>query len=363
MFYIIIGIFIGIILNFIPVINPMGAVEIYPEWNSSINSIENIQYSSNQTLNVKFPISTETGIYLLSSDGRLLKKKNLDTSLVSVSGNGEYCAQYEKASAHVEFLNISGEKFWRINSMEYPHISTSGKLILFINGDHSRIRLFDINGNPVGVKEIQGITCLNIAFSKHTNVKTSDFSGIGFLDGSYYFLNDKGEILENGKSPKNSPIKGLAISSNGQFCIIHFGNGKDDFLKLIEPGKKSYIIPLKHIHLTKTAITVNDEGNIAAIDYDRIIITKKNKIKTIIKIPPKSPGLASIDFSGGLYSASYAGINGRTNFIIFAYDGTILFNRTFNEEVYLESVMNDNIILLRGMTNLFCYSFQIPEDH
>jgi hypothetical protein len=357
MFYIIIGIIVGIILNFIPVFNPMGAAEIFPEWNSPLNSIENIQYSSNRQSKIKFPVTTETGIYLLSANGKLLKQKFLENKLSSVSKNGDYYAQYEKTGNQVEFLNISGEKFWRVNSMEYPHVSPNGKIILLANGDLSRIRIFDINGNTAGIKEIQGITCLNIAFAGQ-----SDFSGIGFLDGSYYFLNDKGEIISKGKSPDNSPVKGLAISNNGKFQVIHYGNEKGDFLKLTEIDNKSYTIPLKHIHLTKTAITVNDNGIIAAIDYDRIIITRKNKIKTIMKIPPKSPGLSSIDSSSNLYSASYTGTNGKTNFFIFYEDGTVLMNKTFSEESYFESGIYENIILLRGMSNLFCYSFQIPED-
>ncbi len=358
MFYIIIGIISGIILNLMPVFTPKGSIEIYPEWHCSLDSINNVQVSSNHASKMKLPVTTGSDIYLLSANGKLLNQKSIENRLASVSRSGEYCAQYDKAGTQAEFLSTRGEKFWRIISMEYPLLSSYGKIILLLNGDHSRIRIMDINGNPAGVKQIQGRLCITISFSKE-----NDYSCIGFLDGSYYLLSDKGEILNNGHTPADSPVKGLAVSNNGNFSVVHYGNNKGDFLRLINiNGGKSYTIPLKNIHFTKTAISVTDKGNIAVIDYDRIIITRNNKIKTVLKIPPKTPGQSSIDFTGNLLSAGYTGTDGKTNFLIYLSDGTLLFHKVFNTESYIESRICENIIFLRGTANLFCYSFQIPDN-
>jgi hypothetical protein len=358
MLYLLLGIISGIIISFAPIWSPSGAIEIYPEWQGSLGSIANIEQSPNSVMpRAELPVVYNSNMYLLSAKGKLQKTINFNNHLVSVSNNGAYYAQYDKIGTHVELLNTTGDKFWRTKSMEYPYISSDGKIILLMNGDHSRIRIMNINGNQTGAREIYGTLCTVIALSQD-----SDFSGIGFLNGSYYLLNDKGELINNGTAPDSSIVKGIAISTNGKFYVVHYGNNKGDFLRVINTARnKFYTLQLKHIHLTRTAITVTDTGYFAAIDYDRIIICRDDEIESIIRIPAMSPGLSSINVINNMYFASYMSADSRANFFVFLNDGTFLFHKILPIETFIESRIYKNSVLLRGSESLYCYSFYIPD--
>jgi hypothetical protein len=357
MLYLLLGLISGIILSLAPIWTPSGAVELYPEWQGSLNSIKYIEESPNSFLpKTELSVVYGSDIYLFSSGGKLLKKINFDNHLVSLSNTGMYYAQYDKIGTYVELLNTAGDKFWRTKSMEYPYLSSSGKIVLLMNGDHSRIRIMNINGNTAGEKEIYGTLCTVISFSRD-----SDFSGIGFLDGRYYLLNDKGELISTGIVPDSSVVKGIAISANGKYFVVHYGSSKGDYLRLINTARdKHYTLQLKHTHLTKTAINVNDNGNFAAIDYDRIILCRDDEIETVIKIPAMSPGMSSINFTDNIYFASYIGADGRANLFVFLDDGTFLFHKIFPKETFIESRIYGNVLLIRGSESLYCYSFQVP---
>ena len=351
--YFFLGLICGIIINFIPFSGSQGATEIYPEWYGNIESIKSIEKSPNSSLpKNKLSIVSCSDILLLSSAGELLKKINFGNHLVATAKNTPYYAQYDKISTYVELFNTSGDKFWRIKSREYPYITSGGKIILLLNGDHSKVRIISIDGNPAGAKEISGLLCTAIALQQD-----SDFSGIGFINGSYYVLDEKGDIINNGTTPGSSIIKGMTISSNGNFAVVHYGNTEGDFLRVVNTANdKHYTLKLDNIHLTKTGLNVSDEGIYAAIDYDRIIICRKDEIRTIIKIPAKSPGLSSLHFANNIYFASYMS-NTQANFMAFLENGTFLFRKNLAEEAFIESNIYRNMILLRGSGNLYCYSF------
>jgi hypothetical protein len=358
MLYLLLGILSGILLSLVPIWTPSGALEIYPEWHGRTDSIKNIDESPHSLLpKTEMPVVYGSDIYLLSSGGKQLKKINFDNHLISLSYNGAYYAQYDKIGTHVELLNTSGDKFWRTKSMEYPYLSSSGKVILLMNGDHSRIRIMNINGNPAGAKEIYGTLCTVISFSRD-----SDYSGIGFVDGRYYLLNDKGELVNAGTVPQSTIVKGIAISTNGKYYVVHYGNSKGDFLRLINTtaGSKHYDLQLKHIHLTKTAINVSDSGKFTAIDYDRIILCEDDEIETAVKIPAMKPGLASINNTNNIYFASFMDTDYRANLFVFLEDGTFIFHKIFPGETFIESRIYGNLLLVRGSDSLYCYSLHVP---
>jgi hypothetical protein len=219
----------------------------------------------------------------------------------------------------------------------------------------------DLNGTETGAKIIFGRLCTVISFSN-----TSDYSGIGFFDGSCYILNEKGEIIYKERFD-GYIIKGIALSDNGKFFLIHYGNTEKDLIQLVNAGSDDndkFIIPLKYVHSTRTAIMITNDGESAILDNNRIILIHDNETTKIIKIPPKSPGLASISVYGidpiNLYSACYMGINGAANFLVFLDDGTVIFHKVLNKEDFIESSMYGNFIVLRGSRNLYSYSFRIP---
>ncbi len=359
MLYLLLGLFLGIALNFLPILEPARAIEIYPDWHGDIDLIEDIERSENPVTS-KFilnPVKIPGGAFILSGNGVLLKRIIAGDHLISLSGSGEYIGKYEKTGTEVEFLNIRGERFWKVKSKEYPYLSFNGKILLLLNGDQSKVRILDNNGNAIGAREIIGRLCTIISFSRN-----SDFAGIGFLDGSYYILNESGEIITKDSVPANSLVKGISIHSTGNYIAVHYGNNSEDRVRLIDiKGEMLYSIPLKNVHHTKTAMNVSGNGNFSIIDYDRIVITgEEGMIEKIVGIPPARPGLSAIDYVDGLYAASYTKDSGTTQFLFFRDDGTLLLAKEFPGESFIESYIRDSVILLRGSQNLYCYNYVHP---
>ncbi|MBN2038477.1 MAG: hypothetical protein JW864_00445 [Spirochaetes bacterium] len=368
MLYFLSGIIAGILISLSPVFLPDNSIEIHPEWYAhtefsepeiSAGPAANIQTSANKTLSeiTLQPVISLSAIHVLNGNGRLLKSVRIKDKLISVSGNGEYYIQYEKMGSSIELKNTNGDRFWCMKSREYPYISYNGKIILLMNGDHSKIRIVDRNGNQTGAGEIHGRLCTDISFSD-----TSDFSAVCFLGGNYYLLNEKGEIIDKGLN-RNQINKGITISSNGIYYAVHYGNADEDFVKIADLlNKKSHILKLNKPHPVKAAMHVTNNGSVTVFDHDRLIIAHGDEIKRIIGIPPKRPGLSSIDFNSGIYSAGYTGSDDRVHFFIFQENSSILLHKIMTEESYINVDVRDNSIFLTGSHNLYCYSLRIPDN-
>ncbi|MDY6935944.1 MAG: hypothetical protein SVZ03_17210 [Spirochaetota bacterium] len=354
--YLLVGFFIGFILCLLPLWQLKVGIEIYPQWHGRIDAIENIQRSNSpKFINNKIPpIKTNKEFFVLSGTGELITRHNNNGRLISVSGDGEYFVQYEKVGNRIEFLNTHCERFWKIASREYPYVSYNGKFILLMNGDHSRIRIVDYNGKEMGVRRITGRVCTIIAFSKYT-----DFACIGFLDGSYYLINSEGFIINEEVVPGNSIVKGMAVNSYGNLLVIHYGNNKGDFIRLVNIIKNEiYTISLQHVHLTKTGINISDEGGVTVIDYNRILLLGADGIiLNTINIPNKRDGMSNIDCSNGICVTGYTGEDGVAQLLIFRSDGILLFSQVYAGESFVEACVDDSIIFLRGSQGLFCYSY------
>ncbi len=354
--FLFLGLFIGIILGLLPFWKPVTGFGIYPEWNGEIDAIDRIEISKNSHIS-KIPlppIITKSRIFLLSGNGYKRYEVDTENQLTSVSGNGRYYIRYKKVGETIEFYGIKGNRFWKTTSMEYPYVSYNGKIILLMNGDHSRIRIFDFNGNQIGIQVIHGRLCTTIAFSKY-----SDFACVGFLDGSYYALDDKGMAIYSGVIASNPPIKGMAISNTGNFLAVHHGSKENDSIEVIDiHNKVSRTVNLKHVHLTKVAIHIASDGTLTTIDNNRILLVDRDgDIKNTISIPAKRPGYSKIDYANGLYVMSYTKKTGEALFLIFRNDGRVLYLLEFPEEPFLDCTVEDLIILLRGSRNLYCYSY------
>lgn len=353
----IIGLFIGILLNLLPVFQPKSAVCINPNWHGSINSIENIE--TPKTFNAQKtmlpPIILENSFYRISSNGEIISKCDFSGFNAGISGSGNYLIKYEKVGKDIEFENPAGEKFWKLCSMEYPYLSHNGKFALLLNGDQSAIRIVDYNGNRIGAKKISGRFCTVIAFSKY-----SDCACVGFLDGSFYLIDEAGQIKSKGLLKNSSVVKSAYASPGGRFYAIHHGNKYGDFLLVMDSksGEEHYSVPLEYVHLTKTALCVSDNGNSSIIDYKKIIVIGKNGgLEAGIAIYPKKAGASNIDHYNGLYTASFTLERGGSGLIVYKNDGDILMTKYFPEESYLESSINNSSILLRGSEGLYCYNY------
>lgn len=361
MLYLLWGFIIGIVLNILPLWEPSAASEIYPEWQGKIDAVKDIAASPNKALFkiILHPVITESSVSILSGSGSEIENIMNNGSLISASGSGGYIAKYQKVGNEVEFLNARGERFWKVRSNEYPYLSHNGRLVLLLNGDQSRLRILDFNGNNIGVKQISGRLCTVISFSEKT-----DFAGAGFLDGWYYIINNKGQLAASDRVPDESLIKGIAISDSGNFFAIHYGNNRSDNIRLgdLEAGK-IFNFPIKNIHHTRTAIAVSDSGRVYIIDYNRIIITDdEGNTEIAINIPPGQDGVSSINCRGGVNVAVYTGTDGLSRLIIFNNDGDVILHREFPDESFLESFIQGRALFLRGSQGLYCYSYYLQDQ-
>src|SRR5208337_1926294 len=139
---------------------------------------------------------------------------------------------------------------------------------------------------------------------------------------------------------------------------------KKDFVRIIDISSKDYEeIALSHIHPVKTSLYMTDEGYCTIIDVDRVLhMTPSGTVKYAIKIPQKRSGHSALSYDSGIYSASYTMQNASSRLIIFKDDGTVLFSKEFPTESFMDSVIKQNVVFLRGSNNLFCYSIhRLPQ--
>ena len=350
------GIITGFLLNGF-FIEPEPSLEILPEFYSNLYNLENIEKSKNREGEKaeNFFVQSKDKVFIINSSGKLIKQENIAHTLVSFSGNGEFFIKYEKVGKEIEFYRINGERYWVKESREYPYISYNGKLVFLLNGDHSSIRFFDNSGNNFGSRGISGLMCTAIAFSRFT-----DFGAAGFFDGKYYIVNDQGNIVAGDSVPRGNMIKSIAVSRNGNYAAVHFGNINGDYIRILNIKDKSdKNISLKHVHPVKTSLHVDNMGNAVIIDIDNILyINGKGNIEYSIKIPKKRYGQSKISKDGKFYSVSYTKSTGESKLIIFMKKGTIIFSKEFPAESFLDTTLSGSFIFLRGSNNIFCYSIR-----
>ncbi len=359
--YFFLGLVAGCLLAFVHIIEPSGGMSLYPEWWGEVGNPSSIEQSGAQGLapGRLFPVQSGSEVFLLAGNGTLQRQyKAADPLLLAVSGNGQYCAEFEKAGRNVEFISTAGDRFWRLKSLEYPYLSFSGRLVLLLNGDQSKVRIFDYNGNGIGAGSVMGRFCTVISFAQR-----SDFAGIGFIDGSYYLLNQKGEIVDKGKTPQNTVVKGMAVSDSGNYYAVHFGNAEKDRVRLVNVRAKDVNeCALSNVHMTRTAMNVADDGTLAVLDRDRLVFTDDDAdVDRIIKLPPARAGHAKIARADGLCAVTYSPETGGARFILMQNDGNILFTKDVPEESFLDCVIDGGAILLRGSQKLLAYRYFTPK--
>ena len=181
--------------------------------------------------------------------------------------------------------NKKGDRFWKIQSREYPISSYNSKIILLLNGDQSVIRIIDNHGNEIGQKNIYGRLCTSIVFSRK-----NDFGAIGFINGRYYFINEKGKLIHKGITTSKKIVKTMAVSSNGAYGAVHYGDTQKDTVAIININQKDVNeIDLKNIHKVKTSIHISDNGTVTIHDIDQILnVDEDGDINFRMKVGPKT---------------------------------------------------------------------------
>jgi hypothetical protein len=352
MIFTLVGLFAGFILNLLLLI-PETGVSITPRFYSSYDNIETIEkYRSSAREKSEFSVKTENGIYLVDNTGRLLAKKKLSRGLAAVSGNGRFFVKYMKVGDSVELYNIRDERFWKIRSLEYPSLSYSGKLILLLNGDQSRVRAVDENGRIILKEGIQGRFCNLVSFAER-----SDLAAVGFLDGSYHLISRGKGVVLSGNLPPGDIVKGLSPSNNGKYLTIRYGDAESDTLRLINiPEKSSRNVKLKSVRYSKSPIHISDTGITTILGKESILnMESSGEMIFRILIPRARESFARISFNGTYYAVTYSMESGGSKLIVFNRKGKILFSREYTGEAYLDNEMNSDFILLKGSGHICCY--------
>ena len=267
---------------------PLSGLEIHPEWTGSLKSVEKIETSRFKSVpDIRFPVRTADGYYLLSSNGGVYAHSPIRDSFFTMSGNGRYYITFQKVGHAVEFYDHRGEGYWKLKSLEYPYMSRSGKLVLLLNGDHSRIRFFDLNGNEIGDKQVSGRMCTVISFSEK-----NDFGAVGFLTGAYYIISPKGAILVRGQVPDGTIVKSIAVGNNGAYAAVHYGSTGGDVLRIVEVKDGDFDeVKLKGVHQVKTSMHVSEEGRVMIIDTESLACFKPSgRERFRIRDPPEAFG-------------------------------------------------------------------------
>ena len=348
------GLITGIIINLL-IFTSSGAIEIYPVFGATLNEIQQ-KTEASPLVSVNepaYPLRRDYNLDMVSPSGRPISSSLMEGEVVSLSGDGRYYASFSRTGKDVEFRGAAGERYWKMKSMEYPYLSYSGKIVLLLNGDQSAVRVVDINGNYI--RTISGRLCTTIAFSDE-----GDFSCIGFMDGTYYFVDEKGNVIMSGQAQTGFVVKGLAVSNNGMFACVHFGNIDRDCLRILNREKNKFTdLQVKGIHIMRTALHVREDGVVLFLDQNCIqCLSKRGGTRFLIDIPEKRPGQSSISFGNGLYVVAYTDSTGKSRSIFFNMDGEILYNREFTAETFLSSSIRGEYIFLRGSEHLYGYAFR-----
>ena len=347
------GFLAGIILNMV-FLDYGAAIEIYPEFLHDLRSIHREAVAGDDPRNpVKFFLKMDDHFYRIGADGRIVIKNRVENVLTSFSGDGEYYVRYEKAGPEIELYNISGDKFWKIKSFEYPFLSSGGKIVLLLNGDQSNVRIFDRNGNAAGAGSISGKLATVICFSTE-----GDMSGIGFADGSYHVLNDRGMPVHRGRVPAGNVVKSMSVSGNGLYTAVHYGESEKDFLRIDGiGGRSSRDITLREVHPVRTPLHVSGSGATVIVNSRDITRYRQGgKTDFVIQIHQRKYGFSGVAHQDGYYSATYALESGGSRIIVFSESGNVVFSKEYPGEAFLYSSITRGYLFLRGSGHIYCYS-------
>lgn len=356
--YLLSGLLAGAILSLL-IFQGVSASELHTGFYISLSDIDNMQIMDSRGAADFYVVPRNNRIYLFSGIGQLAKKIEPVDSLTEFSGNGQYYIQYGQVGTSIELLGYNGERYWKLGSREKPLLSHNGKLILLLIGDHSRIRMFDTNGNPAGAKEVSGRLCTSIEFSA-----ANDFACFGFADGTYYFLDEKGNIINRGELPAGNIVKGMRISSSGIYGAVHYGTEQKDSVRVINiPDNDTEDEELSSCHIMKTALNVDNEGRVSVLDNDSFLVLDDDADEVFkVKIPAKRPGQSAITKLGEYYFLAYTKSTGESQLFIFTGDGRLFYSREFAGESYLAAAVRGESVIVRGSDSLFSYKIHVPAN-
>lgn len=353
--YAALGLILGLLLGFSPVFITYTGFVLTPLWYGSLQKIQAIEPAPVATATSSFAVTAESGYYHLKGNGAFIKYITAGDTFIKPTSNGNFYIMYKKVGNEIAMYNANSEFFWKLPSTEYPYISPDGSIIILLTADGSSARIADFNGNVYTNPELNGQFTTTIAFSQK-----GSFAGIGFIDGRYYIVNNKGQIIYKGISPSSSVIKGIAIDDTGNYALVHCGNSNKDYVVGISIAKqKSFDYELSVPHYVKTSMAINTTGKAVFLDFDRLLeIDIKGKDVEAYQIIKKRYGQSQITSNNDIFMLSYPTEAGGSVWYVWHWGKGAVYKREFFEEPFLHHTLSDNIILLRGQDTLMCFAYQ-----
>jgi hypothetical protein len=335
-----------------------GGMEIVPFFYSSLDALDILPQADPRGDNSHgYVVPVENSTWVINRKFQVLRRiDSAADTLTEFSGNGSFYIRYGKVSSEIELFGLGGERYLRMKSREKPFLSHNGELMLLLNGDHSAIRIFDKSGNSTGAGIISGRLCTTISFSEG-----SDFAACGFADGTYYFLDQKGNIINRGAVRPGDVIKGIAISGAGNWGLVHSGNQDADMLRTVDIADNDFDeTELKRAHYVKTAMHISDRGEGAFLDHDALLIIDDDcDIDYRISVPAKRPGYSTLSAGPGFYSLCYTKNSGEAQIIFFGRNGRIMYVREFPGLSFIGASVSDNLVFARGSDSIFGYHVRL----
>lgn len=357
--YLFLGLFIGFAINLF-VFFPEAGLAIIPEFTSPLKNIDLMKPSPYKSGKADGHFSLRKGntLWQVRPDGRRILKVSPDKPLLSFSGDGSHYISYEKVGKEIEFFSSGGDRFWKLDSREYPWLSYNAKIIFLLNGDQSRIRVINHNGNISDAPAFSGRLCTVIGFSP-----VNDFGGAGFLDGTYFFVDQQRRVILKGATPRREPVKGLAVSPGGKFFLVHYGSTTADAILILNPVEKTEAtVALKDVHVSRSTLLVDDTGCGTVVENKAIThFDSDGDILFSLKVAPKGKGHASLAMGKGFIAAGYTDTSGTARAVVFDREGRIIFSRTCTGEAFMDVSALGTALLLRGSDNLYSYNLQRAE--
>jgi hypothetical protein len=354
--YFLAGLLLGIACVCSPLFSKNPPVAFYPQWAADLTSSAPIDASPDPFLPKNQTITELLGesIKQFNANGLLASKTDLKPeSLVSMSANGKYYVLYKKIGEDVEFFSTAGERFWKIHSQEYPYLSPNAKMALLLVADLSGIRIVDFNGNIQGSQPVGGRFCTAISFAR-----LNDWAAVGFFDGTVFVLTEKGEIAFKGTVPQGNSVKSIALSDNGSALAVHYGTTDKDglMIALKERSWKSYTFNLPVVHHTKIALCVNDEGSVALLNGDALLISDTSgEVKSRIALSPVRAGHSALVSDGRYFALTYRKKDGGSALLTFSPEGFVIMKRDFVSEPFLDCAIRGNLLTVRGLSSMYVW--------
>ena len=352
--YAIIGLLAGILVGLAPVFITHTGFVLTPLWYGSLQKIQATEPAPINDTSMTFAVTTDSGYYHIRASGLVQKFIAGADAFVKPTSDGKFYITYKKVGNEIAMYNANNEFFWKLPSTEYPYISPDGSIIILLTADGSSARIADFNGNVYSNPELNGQFTTALSFSQK-----GSFAGIGFIDGRYYILNNKGQILYKGIAPSSTVVKGIAIDDTGNYALVHCGNSSKDYIVGIAIAKqKSFTYELSAPHYIKTSMAINTTGKAIFLDIGRLLeIDIKGQDVTGYQIIKKRYGQSQVSSAGDIFMISYPTHTGGSVWYVWQWGKGTLYQKEFYEEPFLHHILSHNIILLQGQDTLLCFSY------